>query len=215
MKRVIVISLVILLAVGCIFRDKLDSFEIINNSLIKTTENFEEKIQKDMDEILKKYPYNEQDVNPVLIKVVMVTYPSDSLIRYIEYLKNELIAKAEGISIEKARELNFKDIKHLEDYKASTGFFMGEGETKGRATELKLRIKTLRKDLITVLGNDSVSVKIVLNTNDDMNKSESKIRSWEYNNFYKTSLAGCIVLVDKLILDIRDAEFEVLERIKK
>ncbi len=200
-------------------KDILNAFVIVNESLVQTNKNFEKKILKDYANFDAQYTLNENKVKPYLEKAKEVKKLSDELVNYINTLKYEVVAKTEGggMTIDFAKKLPLGDVKAKDNYNMPTNYFMGESQdgSKGKARELKNKINDYKLQLYKIIGKDTADVKFGLDTKNKKEKLSGNIRSWEFNNFYYTILAGSVTILNKLIVDVRNAESDVITHLYK
>ena len=212
-KYKILITVVFILFLGVIiafflrsnFKNQIEPYDIVNQSMLKTSENFTQKLQKVNADFEKKRSENPEKFEQISNKARQVEKLSNDMVNYIKITKAELIAKIEGISIEKAKETPLSEVKNKEDYKISTNYFLGNSKdgSEGKARELKIKVNEYRKQLTMILGKDSSEVKLGLDI------KGNRQANWEMGNFYQTISAGSITILNKLIVDVKNAELDV------
>ncbi|MFC2097155.1 gliding motility protein GldM [Bacteroidota bacterium] len=194
-------------------KEVLDAFSIVNESIIKTQDIFSQKIDDSYKEFERNYQLNQTEVLPFWTKGLEAQKYSRELINYIENLKTELIAFSEFIEVDSARNLPYENIKNLDDFTRTTNFMMGPSETgrDGKAGELKEKILEYRAAIILLLDTkDQDSFKLGLNVEEEFKSPDGGTESWEFHFFYDTILAADIALLNKLIMEIYNIEFDII-----
>lgn len=200
-------------------KDILNAFVIVNDSLIQTNNNFEKKIQTSYANFEAQFSLNPNKVRPYIDKAKQVRKLSNDLINYINSIKYEVVTKTErgDMTIDIAKKTPLGDIAAKDNYDSPTHYFMGESQdgSKGKARELKNKINDFKLQLYKIIGKDTADIKFGLNTKNAKNKLEGKVCSWEFNNFYHTILCGSVTILNKLIVDIHNAESDVITHLYK
>ncbi|MBP7496421.1 MAG: gliding motility protein GldM [Bacteroidales bacterium] len=198
-------------------KDILNAFVIVNDSIESTNKNYEKKNKGSYANFEAQYSLNPNKVKPYLDKANRVKSLTDELINYINTLKFDVIAQTENIPLEQAKKItSLNEVSAKDNYDMPTHYFIGESQdgSKGKARELKNKIIDYKTQIFKIIDNDTNSVKISLNTNDYYNKIEGK-QTWEMGNFYHTILAGTVTILNKYIVDIRNAEADVVSHLYK
>lgn len=197
-------------------KDILEAFVVVNASLEKTNENFNNKTvqqyaafdkakQIDKDKVVKNWQ-SAQEVR--MLSTQMTTY--------IDSLKKILIQYTEGVSIHMADTMQLKFVKNKDNYDIPTNIMIGEQHNgKGAMAEkLKNKLVDYKKKLYScILEKDKNEFSIEINTDDPAKKENNE--NWELHNFYHTPLAATITILSKLTTDIKKAESEVVEYLYK
>jgi len=192
-------------------KDILDAFVVVNESLVITNENFEKKINLSYEKFKQQNDLAPAKVGPYYQKALLAKKYSDELTAYIEGLRNEVIAKTEGISIDEATKLTLRQVSRKDNYDIGTQYFIGDSPdgSIGKARELKLKIEKYKADMKALVDPKYQStLKLGLNTEDVNNEIEGKV-NWEMKNFHHLVLAGVVTNLNKTITEVRNAEFDV------
>lgn len=197
-------------------KDILNAFVIVNESLVATNRNFEKKNQNSYANFEAQNSLNPNKVGPYLEKAKEVQKLTNDLVDYINHLKYEVVAKTEGLSIEVAKKTPLSEVKQKDNVEVSTNYFIGDSQdgSKGKSRELKNKINEYKSQLYKIIGKDTSAVRIGLNTKGSYNKIEGNV-NWEMGNFYRTILAGTVTILNKLIVDVRNAESDVISHLYK
>ena len=197
-------------------KDILNAFVIVNESLVITNANFEKKIQNSYANFDVQYSLNPNKVKPFLEKAKEVQKKTNDLVDYINHLKWEVVARTESMSIEEARKTPLSEVKQKDNYDMPTNYFIGNSQdgSAGKARELKNKINDYKAELYKLIGKDTAAVRLGLNTKGSFNKIEGRV-NWEMGNFYHTILAGTVTILNKLIVDVRNSESDVISHLYK
>lgn len=200
-------------------KDIINAFVIVNDSLIQTDKNYVKKLGSSYSSFEAQYALKPIKVKPYIDKAKQVQKLSNDLVTYITNIEYEVIAKTEGggMTPEIAKKTHLGDISAKDNFDIPTHYFMGESEdgSKGKARELKNKINDYKQQVSKILGRDTADIKFGLNTKDSRNKLEGRTCSWEFNNFSHTILAGSVTILNKLIVDIHNAESDVVTHLYK
>ncbi len=194
-------------------KEMLDAFIVVNESVELTNENFSEKLNDTYLAFEKKYQINQNKVKPYWDKARMAKQYSTDLVDYINNMKYELISKTEEIPIDSAKIIKISNIKNKDDYDTPTNFFMGDSDTgdKGMGMELKKRIEKYREDMMNLLDpEDRDKIKMGLVTEGDYKDANGLPLNWIQYNFFHTILAADLAIINKIITEVFNAEFDVV-----
>ncbi len=191
----------------------LEAFVIVNDSVEQTNKTFEDKIQSIYDKFEQQYMINQAKVGPFWEKAKTADQLSEEMINYIEQIKLEVTALTEKKTIDEIRGIPLRDIGNRDSYDAATNYFIGASSdgTKGVAGELKTKINDYKKNMHNLFDNEEYkNVNLGLVTDGEYRDADGAKQNWEMHHFYHTILAADITFLNKLIMDIQNAEFAVL-----
>lgn len=194
-------------------KEMLDAFVVVNDSVELTNENFSQKLNETYATFEKKYQINQNKVKPYLDKANLAKAYSTELVEYINNLKYELIAKTEKIPLDSAKIIEVSKIKNKDDYSTPTNFFMGDSEDgkKGVGIELKVKIEKYRENMLNLLDEqDRAKMKLGLATEGDFKDANGLPLNWIQYNFYHTILAADLAIINKIITEVFNAEFDIV-----
>ncbi len=194
-------------------KEMLDAFIVVNDSVELTNENFSEKLDETYQSFENKYQINQNKVRPYWKKAQEAKRLSDEMIGYIGQLKYDLIARTEKIPIDSARKIKVSQIKNKDDYDTPTNFFMGDSEdgSKGHGLELKKKIEAYRENMLSLLDpEDRDKIKMGLKTNGNYHDADGMPQNWIQYNFYHTILAADVTILNKIITEVYNAEFDIV-----
>ncbi|NCA84803.1 MAG: gliding motility protein GldM [Clostridia bacterium] len=194
-------------------KEMLDAFVVVNESVELTNENFANKIDDTYLAFNKKYSNDPVKVKPYLDKAQQAKQMSGEMVAYITNLKYELIARTEKIPVDSARISKLGKLKNKDDYDTPTNFFMGDSEdgSKGYGSELKNKIDSYRQNMHELLSADErTMVKLGLKTDGKYEDANGERLNWVQYNFYHTILAADVAILNKIISEVYNAEFDIV-----
>ena len=195
-------------------KDILDAFLLVNDGLETTLINYDEKNQLLYAEFDKAKTIDPEKVTPYWRSANEARHLSNELSNYIGKIKAELIMETEQITQQEADTINMAYVNGKDNHDAPTRLMIGDSEdgSAGYAGELKTLINAYEQNLLQLLSTEERNTtKLDLKTS-DVNTSEGK-ENWEMGNFYHTPLAATITLLSKIQTDIKNAEFEIVNKL--
>jgi len=194
-------------------KEILDSFLVVNEGLIITNENFQKKVDLTYTQFNTQLGINRTKVLPFYEKAMKAQKLSKDLVNYIENAKAEVIHAESGLPIDQCRNVDLRSINARDKYNEGTHYFIGDSPTGagGRAAELKGKIEAYKASVIDLLGpKNAKTVKLGLDTKGPYKDASGHERNWEIHHFYHTILTANVVILNKLILEVKNAEFDVV-----
>lgn len=219
-QRMIGLMYLVLLALLAlnVSRETLDAFALINESVVQTVKVTTQNLQDVYKNFEVSYQFNQMKVKPFWEKAKEAKRLSKEMITYIENTRNELISLTEGLPIDIAREIKINDCSKKDNNTIPTNYFFGNSMdgSKGKARELKEKLKVFHKNIVKLI-DPYMADKLNLgwSTNEPYYNADGLKENWEMHFFYNTILAADITLLNKLILDVRVAEFDVVNLVYK
>ncbi len=195
-------------------KDILDAFVLLNTSLENSVINYEEKNGTLYAEFNQAKTFDPKKVTPYWNKAQQAKKASKALITYIKELKIKLLQETEKISKSEADTLQLVNANSKDNYDIPTYILIGETEdgSKGLAKELKNKINRYKKEMLTFFTEkERKTLKIDLKTADV--KTINGVENWEMNNFYHTPLAASITILSKIETDIKNTEYDVVNKL--
>jgi gliding motility-associated protein GldM len=196
--------------------DILNAFVIVNESMEETNRIFSEKVAANYNAFDKAMAENPTKAKPMKDKADQVKKYADEMVAYLEEIKWEVISLTEGCSKEEAKTKTIRDIKKKDNFDIPTFYFTAGSHdgSKGKARELKNKIIEFKNNILGVLPENEreiVNIGLVVEgVYKDLNNNEM---SWEMATFYHTILVADLVLLNKLIADVRNAESTVVTQL--
>lgn len=197
-------------------KDVLDAFIVVDETLIKTNENFERKVEGTYAQFGFANANEPGKVGPFYKKALEVKEHTQKIVDLFNEAKWELISISEKKTIEEVKGYTVREILNKDDYSTPTNYFIGasaSGETIGKAKELKEAIIEYRSILLGYVDEkerDEFDKKIGLDVVGPFHDAGGKEVSWEYNSFYGSIMASSVTVLNKTIGEIKNAEFDIL-----
>ena len=214
-------------------KEVLDAFVVVNEGLVKTNQILEEQNALQFTEFENQKALNEEKVLPYFLKADKAKNLSGELINYIIDLKRQVIAYTEfgnkDLYVEKYKDPKTKEyvtdsivnmplgvLKNKSSYDKPMIILLPKSENvkKGEAHVLKNKIIKYKKEMLNLLPEkDRKKMNLGLLTEDGYNKDQKKTMPWEYNTFYHMVLYGDIVLLNKFITEVYNAESDIVAKL--
>ncbi|MBN2275622.1 MAG: gliding motility protein GldM [Bacteroidales bacterium] len=197
----------------------LDAFKIIDEGLEKTLKTIITKNEDVYYEFSKAYQLNQSKTAKWMALAQQVKQRSDSLNKYVQHLKLDVLKEAEGKSEGIKGDSIFRDkIKATTDYDTPGRIMIGNELTeKSEATLLRKEIEAYRDFLLSLVPpvNTKLRESIMKGLDTEPPPSKTKIRkpeerTWEYHKFGHTPLMGFLAIMSSQQVNIRNAESEVI-----
>lgn len=211
----IISTAVILIAVYFIFLSDgtSEELEAANKCLLVSNENIKKKTELTYSQFDKQMMINRAKTLPYFEKANKAKALSKELVDYIEKLKVEVIHKESNIPLEECKTVDLRQVAARDKYNEGTRYFIGDSPTGagGRAAELKGKIEAYKTAMLNLLDEKyKKQIKLGLDTKGPYKDASGNERNWEIHHFYHTILAANVVILNKLIGEVKNAEFDVV-----
>lgn len=191
----------------------LKAFHLVEVSLEKSSVNVDTKntqVMKGVDKYHKDFP---DDPNGTMVfnNASKARQIAGDLIKFIEDLKTEIVAGAEGRKEDSNGDGKTEDeeIQKADDTEKHANLMINN--KKGE--ELRAKINKARQDLIALVPKEKqATIKSDLITDDF--KEEGEEKKWESVMFEHTPAAAVVTLLTKIQNDTRNTEAQVLDMLK-
>ncbi len=217
----------------------LDAFLVVNESVQTTNESLSEKIASTYNRFQEQYQLNPDKVGPFWKKAEAVKMKSDTMLHYLNHLKLKLVEISEKkdsafvvqnyyydslvsdayhpSKMIKKKFLNLNAVPSKDRYNDVTNYMIGVGTSKrGESYRMSKRMTDFRTSMLNFMNLPDSSTKVGLITNYLGDKkiiyrnADKQKQDWENHNFYYTILAADITLVNKVISEVKMAEFDAM-----
>ncbi|MBE0649231.1 MAG: hypothetical protein IH595_00170 [Bacteroidales bacterium] len=217
----------------------LDAFLVVNESMISTNESLTAKIATTYNHFEEQYALQKEKVGPFWEKAKTVKTESDQILKYLNHLKLKLVEVTDDKdsafvmqhyyydslvpdpyhpgSMAKVKFLNLEKVPSKDKYNDPTDYLIGnETRKNGEAYRLSKAMGNYRNKIIEVMNLSDTTTRVGLITNYLGNKkiiyrnADGQKQDWENHNFYYTILAADITLINKIISDVKGAEFDAM-----
>jgi gliding motility-associated protein GldM len=206
-------------------KEILDAFLVVNKSMETTNESVAAKIDDAYAKFQAQYNLNQAKVGPYWKKAQQMQVQAEDLLKYLEHLKFKLVLEAERnkdsleivnlyykdsiIRGENRPVLNLHLVPSKDKYNETTNF-MVHTPTKGEAFVLAGHMDKFRSTVLSVMDLPQNSEKVGLVTSGVYPNADGAKQNWEMHNFYNTILAADITIINKIIAEVRSAQFNAL-----
>ncbi len=210
-------------------KEVIDAFGVVNESLEKTNQNYSNKIDQIYTVFENKYKANKEKVGPYWEKAKEAREYSDEMKAYLEDTKDSVIVLAEGGTMESIRRnvaekmgvpadevdnipLNY--LKRKDQYDKTTHYFVpntSKSRSKGKAQEIRKRFIEYRENIMGLLPKgDREGLQIGPDFDAEYVNADGQTETWETHNFYHTIMAADVTILNKLITEVQNSEFDVV-----
>jgi len=206
-------------------KDILQAFTVVNDSIVATNNIFEGKANFYYDQFEKAKLLQPEKVNENYIKAQDVKSAAKALRAYINTIKYEIVGKVEGLSVDEVKAMEADKTKSFlaqvngkDNYDIPHNYFFGESEDGSsgcKVAELKQKIVEFKKKMTTLLGPKlMVGVALGLDVEKEYPNLEGDgTNNWQITNFAHTILAADVTMLNKLILEVSNAESGVVQKL--
>lgn len=202
----------------------LEAFRVVDASLTQTIKTVDMKNQQVYSAFEQAFAENATKVGPWKDKADEVKAKTDSLVTKIWNLKQNLVMASGGVKIGNGVRLHGDDpifinqqgdtirIKKEDDLNTPSEMMM----TQGMAADLKNDIITQKEFLLGIVGEDDPQLRSTLLQELDTSDPPAKVKSggekvsWEAQRFDNKPLIAVITLLDKISIDVKNAESHVI-----
>jgi gliding motility-associated protein GldM len=207
-QRMISLMYLVLTAMLALNVDKsvLDAFAMVDQSFMKTIENFTAKNARVYSDFNIAAQENPQKAGELNREVMSVKAQSDSLYNYVAQLKEMIVKKADG------PEGDVNNIDHKDDLNIPAELMI----VKKHGTALKKAIEKYRASLLSLVDPGDSSLIASINKSLDTSAppgKEGQTPTWEISKFEGYPLIGVITLMSKMQSDIRNAEADIINHL--
>ncbi len=196
-------------------KEMLDAFIVVNESVEKTRQNFTNKLENLISDFEKQYTLKPNKVKPYYDNAMQAVEWSDEMIDFIDSLKYALIVSTDARikTLDSARKAPLKNIRAKDRFTEPTRFFFGSDETVTHDKPsgiLKNKINRYRDKMLALIDEDSTSKRLGLRTEGPYYGVDGNEQTWEQHNFYYTIMAADVTILNKLVSEVKNAQFDVL-----
>lgn len=210
-------------------KEVIDAFAVVNESLEKTNKNYSNKIDQIYTVFENKYKMNEEKVGPYWEKAKQAKQYSDEMKSYLEDIRDTVIVLAEGgtlksirkdvaeemgVSPEEIEEIPLNYLKKKDRYDKTTHYFVpntAKSQSVGKAQEIRKKFLDYREKMLGLMQPENQgSFQIGPDFDADYVNADGVSETWETHNFYHTIMAADVTILNKLITEVQNSEFDVV-----
>jgi gliding motility-associated protein GldM len=206
-------------------KDILQAFAVVNDSIVQTNAIFKDKGEfyyKNFEQALALTPGKVQENYD---KAQIVKKSKVELLSFVENIKYEIIAKVEGLTVEEVKQMEetaladgtsfLRSVRGTDNVSIPHRYLFGnseDGSSNCVVADLKNKIMDYKKQMTDLVGEKyAKDLKLGLQVEKDYPNVEGDgTQNWQMTNFAHNVLAADVVLLNKIILEIRNAESEVV-----
>jgi gliding motility-associated protein GldM len=194
----------------------LDAFVVVDETMVKTNENFESKVSNTYLQFAAANDKQPEKAGPFYKKALEVQKKTNELVEFIKKTKYDMLVACDGVTMEVAKKMTLQEVKGKDNYDKPTLFMIGttEGRGNARAKELREKIEAYKDFLLSMIDpkqKAEYEKKLGLDTKTKRKNKEGKEIEWESANFYRVVLAGQIPILNKTIGEVKNAEYDMLQ----
>jgi len=201
-------------------KEIINAFVTVNESLAVTRDNVAGKNKLTYEQFKLSMAVDPAKWNAANGKAQQTKKAADTLVAYIEYLKDILVRETEGLDKnEKIPPL--RDVEKKENYDWPTSIMCGDRNdgTGAKATELKNKMVAFKTTILELLNDEpkvKASFQARLESSLDTKASpevEDGKRTWEMQRFYHNPVVATVALLTKFQGDVRNTEGQMIEQL--
>jgi len=212
-------------------KDILNAFLIVNESMESTNVGLSQEVSTVYREFADQYSQNKEKTEEAYNKALEVKAKTEEVMKYLDQLKYNMVGVSEyniesKINHEEMKKfymdstyadgitrkvLLLKDVPTKDKYDNTTTYLIGLNED-GEAFNLSKKLNEYRSYLLDIvnLDQDSEELGLVIKPGKSYKNPDGQAVSWEFYNFYHTILAADITIVNKLVNEVKNAEFDAI-----
>lgn len=194
----------------------LNAFLVVNESMETTNATFNSKIDELYTRFAKFNDDNPEKVTPFWDKAKKAKELSEEFKAYLNDAKYEAISLSEGITKEEASKIPLNEVKTKDKYDATTRYFIGSSTdgSAGKAGEMRKKLEEYRANLLNLVDPAKRGmIKVGLETEGPYYDAGGVQQNWEMHNFYHTILAADVTIMNKLIAEVQNAEYDIVNHL--
>lgn len=197
-------------------KDIINAFVTVNESMESTNENFDKKLFETYSKFEAQVAIAGPNAKEWHDKALEAKSLSDSLVAFINQMKKELIVISDR-KIDNMAMADTANLKHLnakDNYDDPTRYFLGTDVSKGKAEEIVARFNEYTTRMSNLVKpEDRERLQMGLKTDGVFRDEYGKEQDWATHYFFRTLLAADIVILNKFIAEVRNAQFDVVTRL--
>ncbi|MFH0893154.1 MAG: gliding motility protein GldM [Bacteroidota bacterium] len=202
-------------------KDILNAFIIVNDGIVITSKHLTRKNSGLIFDFEKAMMDDPIKVKPWLEKAKEARKLSGDMCLYLKTLASELIQATDGVEKVEADTIvdNLYWVTARDNYDIPMSIMCGSESdgSNGKARELKNKLTEYKTKMLALVGfkpDDKRAPNLGLDTRDQDNPIEGK-QPWEMATFFHTVLVADVVILNKLIVEVKNAEADILTRLKE
>ena len=208
-------------------KDILNAFVIVNQGLTTSQLNTASKNALIYSNFEKSLMENPAKVKPYYDKALKAQNFAKDISQFIAELRTKIIAYVEFGVKDKATDpvkwamadtMKVANITSKDNYDKAMEILIGftEDGANGQGKILKDKLDQFKKDMLSLLeGKDRALAEksFPIKTDDMYSYTEDKMETWVNGNFYHTVLVADIALLNKMLIDVKTVEGDIIAKL--
>lgn len=213
-------------------KDILNAFIVVNESVEKTNITLTKKVEGNYAAFEKALAISPEKVRENFDKAMEVRKLSDEMVAFIEELKVKVVCETEGLDFEETKAaydaymagksetnpISVRELKKKDNFDIPTNFLCGDSHdaTNGEGIVLKQKIDAYRTAILAFLEEKDkkfIGGNIGLLTEEEYTNLDGEKINWMQQNFSHTILVADVVLLNKMVSEVRNAEADVVAQL--
>lgn len=211
-------------------KEILDAFLVVNESIVTTNESISSKTDEAYSKFEMQNSLNPDKVGEYYSTAMEIKVEASDLLAYLDDLKFQLVKYSERKDDQEVRELFYKDtvingqsqqflmleeVPTKDKYDRVTNYMVRRGDDagEGEAYVLSAKMDDFRNKVLAAMKLPQDSRKIGLITNMEgvtYRDADGRKQNWEQHNFYTTILAADITILNRIIGEVKSAEYNAV-----
>ncbi len=187
-------------------KDILSAFATVSDTLESTNANFTSKIDESYANFAAAVEKEGPKVKPYLDKALQAQKLFDAEIKYVEGIKEELFCYVDGKKPEQVKGLTLNDMDAKDNFDKPTTYFINNGKAKEMADHF---IK-LKANVKKIVGDEDFQLK-GLDVERKYKNANDEEESWEVHSFEHIVAAGSYTLLNNIIGELKNMEYETVK----
>ena len=189
-------------------KDILNAFATVNGTLEETNLNFTSKIDETY-AVFAQLLENQPKAKPYYDKAMEVKKIFAENVKYMEDLKLDFFCYVDGEKPENLKGKSLADMDAKDNFDKPTTYFINNK----KADELKAKFKKMKADVQAVVATVDSAGKFKLKglDVDSKYKDHDETVSWEQHNFEHVVAAGVYTLLNNMIGEMKNMEYETVK----
>ncbi len=186
-------------------KDILSAFATVNGTLEETNANFTSKIDETY-AVFAALQEKQPKAKPYYEKALQAKKIFADNVKYMEDLKLDFFCYVDGKKPEQVKGKTLAEMDAKDNFDKPGTYFI----TNKKADEMKARFKKMKKDVETLVG-DGFKLKGL--DVDAKFKDHDETVSWENHNFEHVVAAGVYTLLNNMVGEMKNMEYETVKHL--
>ncbi|MDR0368130.1 MAG: gliding motility protein GldM, partial [Bacteroidales bacterium] len=192
-------------------KDILDAFVVVNDGLVETNRNFESKVVQSYDLFDKAEEAEPAKAKEFNDKAKEIRALANEMTKYLIFVKDTMFAKVDGTTSKEAGAKTLHEMDGKDNYTVPSNFFIGNNND-GEAFTMHKKILEFKDQVKKIVGDPDFAVQ-GLETEGNFANAIGEKETWEKHNFENIVAAACYTLLNKMIGEVKNIEFEAVNRL--